>query len=82
MSDIVSNQVMLREDGFSIRAGIFSYFIKHDACDTVVYDIFIDRTPAKQGPCEECDKMYPKKMEGLITLLDWKDEGVRREPLE
>ena len=81
MADIKYGQVMLTEGEFSIKAGIYSFFITHDVCSTPVYTLMHDRSPASHGYCKHCyttygkKVQYNKKMTGIITLLDWKNEG-------
>jgi hypothetical protein len=85
MDAIKYGQVMLTEGEFSIKAGIFSYFIVHDVCGTGVYSVMRDRTPGKHDWCRRCYDLYGKKiqydekMTGIVALLDWKDEGDSRD---
>ncbi len=85
MSAIKYGQVMLTEGEFSIKAGLYSYFITHDVCGTNVYTLMVDRRPTAHGYCKHCYTtyskkiQYDKKMTGIISLLDWKNEGDLRE---
>ena len=85
MNAIKYGQIMLTEGEFSIKAGIFSYFITHDVCGTGVYTVMRDRTPGVHGWCPTCYRnhkkkiQYDKKLTGIVALLDWKNEGDSRD---
>ena len=63
-------EVVFIKDEFVIKAGTWSFYIAHK-CGLTVYSLRRDRTPAQQGPCDQCKVDYPKEMEGFIQLLDY-----------
>ncbi len=74
------NNVVYKEEGFSIRTGHRRYFILHDPCTTVddqhprpgiAHDTKFDGEVIHSGECRTCGKEYSEEMSGFIQLLNW-----------
>ena len=76
-----AHTVMLEEDGFAIKAGLFGYYyIEHDDGQvkkndpterSLAYDITIRGKVIHTRCCKRCDKAYSQEMDGFINMLNW-----------